>query len=127
MRKYSKRTKSTTRKTYKDYLDFRQEQVNKGYVLQDEMSESSFNELYDRLISAKKNKEIKSGAWQELKKRERYDYSSKRIDNLIVAAREMGNPMTRKQILTSSRQQIDSLYAYIAVTKESGLYGGNYE
>lgn len=127
MRKYTKRVKSTKRKTYQDYLDFRKEQLNKGYVLQEEMSESSFNELYDRLISAKKTGEIKSQAWQELKKRERYDYFNTRIENLVKAAKDRGTPMTRKQILTSSKAEIDKLYEYIAENKESGLYGGDYE
>ena len=62
MRKYTKRIKSTGRKTYADYLNYRSEQEAKGYVLQDVMTKDQFENYYDHLIEAKKAGDLKSGA-----------------------------------------------------------------
>ena len=62
MRKYTKRTKSTNRKTYADYLNYRAEQEAKGYVLRNVMTKDQFENYYDHLIEAKKSGDLKSGA-----------------------------------------------------------------
>ena len=50
MRKYSKRTKSTARKDYKDYIQMRVELENKGYELKSAMSKVQFENYYNSLI-----------------------------------------------------------------------------
>ena len=59
MRTYKKRTKTTSAKTYQDYLRERQILESKGYVLKDKMSLSAFTEYYGRLRIAKREGEIK--------------------------------------------------------------------
>ena len=131
MRKYTKRTKSTKRKTYDDYLAYREQQEAKGYQLQDLMKKDQFEEYYNYLIEAKKAGEIKSGAWQELKRQERYEHSRARLENLKIASRELGlnngKGYSRKQILQLSPDNLNNLYLYIAANKASGLFGGHYE
>ena len=72
MRTYKKRTKTTSAKTYQDYLRERQILESKGYVLKDKMSLSAFTEYYGRLRIAKREGEIKSQPWQYLMSKERY-------------------------------------------------------
>ena len=62
MGKYSKRTKSTARKTYQDYLEARAQLEAKGIELNTIMTEKSFEAVYDRYLKAKKSGEIKSQA-----------------------------------------------------------------
>ena len=62
MGKYSKRTKSTARKTYQDYLEARTQLEAKGIELNTIMTEKSFEAVYDRYLKAKKSGEIKSQA-----------------------------------------------------------------
>ena len=125
---YKKRTKSTKRKSYKDYLDYRAEQIAKGYTLKDLMSEAAFNEYYDILQEAKRSGEIKSGAWQTLKRMERYEASEKRIRVLQKAIENRsGVALSRSKILKLPKSELESLYAYINMTKHTGIYGGDYE
>lgn len=72
MRKYAKRTKSTSAKTYRDYLMERSKLEDKGITLKKVMTERSFNEAYESLRDAKKRGEIKSQPFQELMRKSRY-------------------------------------------------------
>lgn len=127
MRTYKKRTKVTSRKTYKDYLMERKKLIDKGYYLHDAMSEESFNEYYAIVREARKKGEIKSSAWQYLMSRERY-ISYKQAKVFAQAASEMtGKKVSRQQVLRFNKDKINELGAYINLTKETGLYGGQYE
>lgn len=127
-RQYAKRTKSTKSKTYQDYLDMRQELVDKGYSIKDQMSEVSFNNYYDRLKRARKTGELASSPWQELKRRTKYVWSSKQAKYLADAATiKEGRKVTQKEIKQYAQSQIGSLIEFIESNKESGLFGGDYE
>lgn len=126
-RNYKKRTKSTSAKTYKDYLTERKKLIDKGYYLHDAMSETSFNEFYNIVREARRTGEIKSSSWQYLISKERY-ISYKQAKVFAQAASEMeGKKVTRQQALKFDRDKINELGKYIAATKETGLYGGDYE
>lgn len=128
MRKYSKRTKSTARKDYKDYIQMRAELESKGYELKAAMSKEQFENFYSSLREAKKNGEIKSQPWAELKKRERFIHSNRQVKVLANAASKMYNrKVTQQDIYKMSPQQITDIGAFINLTKQTGIYGGDYE
>ena len=155
MGKYSKRTKSTARKTYQDYLEARAQLEAKGIELNTIMTKKSFEAVYDRYLEAKKAGEIKSQAWQHLLSKERLvskaqakvfaiaqteknkeaaiveldkikDYlSDKEYQKKLKKIAKMKTTM--KEAYTFDIDKIRELGAYIAETKETGLYGGKYE
>lgn len=128
MRKYSKRTKSTSRKDYRDYIQMRAELESKGYELKAAMSKEQFENFYSSLREAKKNGEIKSQPWAELKKRERFIHSNRQVKVLASAASKMYNrKVTQQDIYKMSPQQITDIGAFINLTKQTGIYGGDYE
>ena len=170
MRKYSKRTKSTARKTYQQYLEAREKlgykvntinergQKTKSlvrYGLHEAMNERQFNALYDRLLQAKKAGEIKSQAFQELMRREKL-LSTKQARVFAIAQQEKlkeeaitalnrvkdrlsereykaelrrinSDKVTIREALTFDIETIRELAVYIEATKETGIYGGDYE
>ena len=58
-RQYKKRTASTKRKTYVDYISARAELAAKGYQLRKALSPGSFEEKYEGIRRRKKVGEIK--------------------------------------------------------------------
>ena len=128
MRKYSKRTKSTARKDYNDYIQMRVELENKGYELKSAMSKDQFENYYNSLREAKKNGEIKSQPWAELKKRERFVHSNRQVKVLANAASRLYNKkVTQQDIYKMSPSQITDIGVFINLTKQTGIYGGDYE
>ena len=128
MRKYSKRTKSTARKDYNDYIQMRVELENKGYELKSAMSKVQFENYYNSLREAKKNGEIKSQPWAELKKRERFVHSNRQVKVLANAASRLyDRKVTQQDIYKMSPSQITDIGAFINLTKQTGIYGGDYE
>lgn len=126
-RKYSKRTKKTSRKTYQDYLNERASLEIKGYKLKEQMSEESFIQYYDRLIQAKKEGEIKSGAWQTLLEKEKYvSYKQAKVMKLAFE-NKYGTEITTRYIRSMTLEQMKDVWAWIYKTKEKGIYGGHYE
>ena len=100
MRKYSKRTKSTSRKDYKDYIQMRAELESKGYELKAAMSKEQFENFY----------------------------SNRQVKVLANAASKMYNrKVTQQDIYKMSPQQITDIGAFINLTKQTGIYGGDYE
>ena len=128
MRTYKKRTKSTKSKTYKEYLEMRNELAGKGYELKAVLSERQFKEAYDMLKEAKKRGDIKLSPWAELKRRERYITSVKQARVFLKAAEERyGEKFTLAEIYSMTPAQIHLLGDFINRTKDTGLYGGSYE
>lgn len=126
-RKYSKRTKSTKRKTYNDYLKARAELEAKGYALEDVLSKSDFEFYYNRYAIEKKTGKIKSSPFQELMRREKL-LSTKQAKNFAIAYEEkFGEKITLKKAKSLKIDLIRELGAYITATKATGLYGGDYE
>ena len=128
MRKYSKRVKSTSRKSYRDYIEMRAELESKGYELKSVMSKEQFENYYDSLREAKASGEIKSQPSAELKKRERFVHSNKQVKVWAKAASILyERKVTQQDIYKMAPWQITEIGAFINLTKSSGLYGGNYE
>lgn len=155
MRTYKKRTSSTKTKTYQDYLDMRADLLRKGYELKSIMTETQFNQYYKTLSDAKRNGEIKTGAWQTLKAKEKY-ITWKQAKTFALAKTEMTRQLGREELekrkdkLTEKEYErelkiinkikysqkdaqkltpddIREVGKYINSTKASGLYGGDYE
>lgn len=131
-RRYKTRTKSTKSKTYQDYLEMRRERELKGYVLKSEMTKSQFENFYTRLKLAKKNGEIKSQPWQELKVRETY-LSPKQATALSKASKEMKvqGLINKSYSANALRKQATSqtvfyIAQFLSANKGS-LFTGNYE
>lgn len=155
MRKYSKRTKSTARKTYQDYLEARTKLEAKGIELNTIMSKKTFEVVYDRYLKAKKSGEIKSQAWQHLLSKERLISKAQakvfalaqtevnkeaaiiELDNIkdSLTDKEYQKRLkkifkiktTMKEAYTFDINKIRELGTYISENKETGLYGGKYE
>lgn len=126
MRNYKKRTKSTQRKTYADYIQMRSDLESKGYTLQDVMSKESFEEAYENLRNAKRAGEIKSQPWAELKRREAYMFGDKRLKIFRAYAQEMtGEYVSIGEVKRYSKEQIAALGQFISAN--NGLFGGKYE
>ena len=126
-RTYSKRTKSTKRKTYNDYLQARAELEAKGYALEDVLPETQFNAFYNKYIIEKKQGKIKSQPFQELMRREKL-LSSKQAKTFAKAYEEKyGEKITLKKVKSFKIDKIRELGKYIEDTKLTGIYGGNYE
>lgn len=126
-RKYSKRTKSTQSKSYKDYLFERAKLEEKGYYLHPVMSKEEFENEYERFKQAKKAGEIKSQPFQELMRREKY-ITRKQAKIFQQAEYEMSHKkVTLKQVQQFDSDKISVLGTYINRTKVTGLYGGDYE
>lgn len=138
-RKYATRTKSTSRKTYEEYLLMREEQLSKGIQLKEAMSKQSYAMYYNRIANAKKAGEIKSSPWQYIKSKERL-LSSKQAKVFAKALTEkrleeankfalVGNfkKATVSEVYRLGTAEIQAIGAYINKTKETGLYGGDYE
>ena len=126
-RKYSKRTKSTKRKTYKDYLLERSKLEDKGYALEDVLTESEFEAYYNKYSKERKEGIIKSSPFQELMRREKL-LSTKQAKNFALAYEEkFGEKITLKKAKSLKIDIIRELGAYITATKSTGLYGGDYE
>lgn len=128
MRKYTKRTKSTSSKTYTEYLADRNKLEAKGYQLNTVMSKDQFENLYSTLKEARKAGELKSQPYQELLRRERYLASNKQVKVLAKAASILyGKKWTQQMIYRADPLIIAEIGAYINKTKSSGIYGGDYE
>lgn len=131
-RKYNKRIKSTSKKTYKDYLKYRAEKESKGYILKEAMTESEFEQYYEGLRKAKKAGEIKSQAWQYLTHKEIY-LSSKQASKLALASQEMQkeglliNSYNTKTIRMVNKAELSVIGTYLNMNKTADIYGGNYE
>ena len=148
-RKYKKRTASTKRKTYVDYILARAELAAKGYQLRKALSPESFKEKYELLRNAKKAGEIKSQPWDVLMRRERLLISNAQAKNVRLAHIEIlkaslpadEKSQKYKQIMQEikdfrrnvgnvyklSQGDIDAAFEYIEAHKEEGLFGGDYE
>lgn len=126
-RKYAKRTKSTQSKTYNDYLMERAKLEDQGYILHDAMTKREFESYYERLKAAKREGEIKSSPWQELKRRERYITRKQAKIFQQAEYEKTGNKITLKQAQMLDKDRIKELGKFINDTKSSGLYGGDYE
>lgn len=127
MRQYKKRTKTTTSKTYSDYLNKRSELQAKGIVLKDAMTKNEFENYYALLKNAKKAGEIKSQPWQYLVMKERL-VTNKQAKVMAKAASDMlGRKIKVKEIYGMDYAAIADIGYYINQTKQSGLYGGDYE
>lgn len=155
MRTYKKRTKTTSAKTYQDYLRERQILESKGYVLKDKMSLRAFTEYYEKVRIAKRVGEIKSQPWQYLMSKERY-LSRKQAKTFAIADTEIRREqalydlMQRKDTLSPSqftkelnkinkietkikdtysfnKDKVAIIGGFINRTKDTGVYGGDYE
>lgn len=126
-RKYSKRTKKTSRKTYQDYLQERASLEIKGYKLKEQMTEKSFTQFYDRLIQAKREGEIKSGAWQTLLEKEKYVSNNQAKVMKIAFENKYGTKITTRDVRSMTLEQMKDIWAWIYKTKQTGIYGGHYE
>lgn len=131
-RNYSKRTKSTNRKTYTDYMAFREEQLSKGIQLKDAMSEVEFNAVYSQVAKAKKAGQIKSSPWQYLKSKERL-LSSKQAKIFKMAVNQMNkdngleNKIKLSDVYKLNISDIHLIGEYINANKQPGIFGGDYE
>lgn len=131
-RNYAKRTKSTSRKTYADYIAFREEALSKGIQLRTAMSKTEFEQYYNRIANAKKAGEIKSSPWQYIKSKQRL-LSGKQAKTMAKALTEMNrrNGIDQKvKTADAYKLGLADIYvvgAFIQETKEEGLYGGRYE
>lgn len=148
-RQYKKRTASTKRKTYEDYILARAELEAKGYKLRKVLSPEAFEAKYERLARAKKAGEIKSQPWDVLIRRERLLISNAQAKNVRLAHIELlkeqlpadKNSEKYKQIMQEikdfrgtvnnvyklSQSAIDAAFVYIEANKQDGLFGGDYE
>lgn len=114
-------------KTYKDYLDERKNLLRKGYELKDKMSKREFNYYYERLRTAKREGEIKSQPWQTLISKEKL-LTRNQARVFAKATEEMtGKKTTQKAMYKLNKKEISEVGEYIAATKATGLYGGQYE
>lgn len=128
-RKYSKRTKSTKAKTYRDYLAERAKLEAKGITLKEAMTERGFNEYYESLRRAKRDGEIKSQPFQELMRKERY-LTTKQAKVMAKAYEDMTGEKT--SFLKAKKFDVETVWeigAYLnALTdKQRAIYGGVYE
>lgn len=148
-RKYKKRTASTKRKTYEDYILARAEMEAKGYRLRPIKSPEAFEAIYERIARAKRAGEVKSQPWKVLMRRERLIISNAQGRNVRLAHIELlkeqlpqdKNSNEYRQIMqkinsfkrsvsnvyTLSQEEIDKAFAYITANKYGGLFGGDYE
>lgn len=148
-RQYKKRTASTKRKTYVDYIEARAELEAKGYQLREELSPEKFEAKYERLARAKKAGEIKSQPWDVLMRRERLLISNAQAKNVRLAHIELlkeqlpadkNSEEYKKKIkelkefksnvgnvYKLSQSDIAAAFAYIEANKQDGLFGGDYE
>lgn len=137
-RKYTKRTKSTARKTYQEYLFERSKLEDKGYILKPAMTEISFNEQYERMIKGKRANEFASQPFQELMRRERKingakakvfqkAYKEYYSQEEFKDTKYIKKKITLREVQQLSKDEITVLGAFINKTKSTGLYGGDYE
>ena len=148
-RQYKKRTASTKRKTYVDYILARAELEAKGYQLRKVLSPEAFEAKYERLARAKKAGEIKSQPWDVLIRRERLLISNAQAKNVRLAHIELlkeqlpadNKSSEYKKIIQEikdfksnvgnvyklSQSAIDAAFVYIEANKQEGLFGGDYE
>lgn len=114
-------------KTYKDYLKYREEQLKKGYELKEEMDEGAFQQYYDILKENRRLGNINTSAWNELKRKERY--ISEKQSKILRQAYELkyGEKTTLQRIKKASKAEIEELGLFINATKQTGIYGGDYE
>ena len=129
MRAYAKRTKSTSAKTYRDYLMERDSLENKGIALKEVMTERSFNEAYKLFRTAKRAGEIKSQPFQELMRKERY-LTTKQAKVLAKVNEELtGEKTTMATAKTYGQAKVLALGQYInsLPDEDKALYGGKYE
>lgn len=127
-RTYKQNRGSVKAKTYEDYLNMRTEELTKGFLLKTQMTKYQFEELYEHLRAARNSGELKTSAWDWLKKHQRYVVSGKQAKNLQKAYKDVyGRGIKLGDVYRLSVDEANALFAHIAETKESGLYGGNYE
>lgn len=124
-RNYSKRTKSTNRKTYADYIAYREEQLSKGIQLRKAMSEGQFNAVYDQYARAKRRGKIKSSPWQHLKQKERL-ISSRKQAKLVQKSFELISGGQNKPTLSAmyklNEDELAAIAQFFEMTKSSELY-----
>jgi hypothetical protein len=134
-RKYNKRTRSTKRKTYNEYLEMRKQLAAKGKQLKSAMSEESYYMYYERLKNARKAGEFKISVWDEMKRKQTL-LSAKQAKTYAKALQlwtEQNNmnvsgiKFTATDAYALNPEMLTLLGQFINATKHTGVYGGNYE
>lgn len=127
-RAYKQNRRSVKAKTYEDYLNMRTEELTKGYLLKSPLTRTQFETLYETVRAARNSGELKTSAWDWIKKHQRFVVSGKQAKNLQKAYKDVyGRGIKLGDVYRLSADEVNILFAHIAETKESGLYGGNYE
>lgn len=128
MRKYKKNRKSVKAKTYKDYLEARQQYIDKGFNVKSALSKGAFDQVYKALREARNAGEINTSAWDYLIKHQRYVGSGKQARNFQKAYKMVyGRGITLSGVYKLDTKTIQELSEFITEHKEEGIFGGDYE
>lgn len=128
MRKYKENRKSVKAKTYKDYLEARQQYIDKGFNVKSALSKGAFDQVYKALREARNAGEINTSAWDYLIKHQRYVVSGKQARNFQKAYKMVyGRGITLSGVYKLDTKTIQELSEFITDHKEEGIFGGYYE
>ena len=128
MRKYKENRKSVKAKTYKDYLEARQQYIDKGFNVKSALSKGAFDQVYKALREARNAGEINTSAWDYLIKHQRYVVSGKQARNFQKAYKMVyGRGITLSGVYKLDTKTIQELSEFITEHKEEGIFGGDYE
>ena len=128
MRKYKENRKSVKAKTYEDYLEARQQYIDKGFNVKSALSEGAFDRVYKALRKARNVGEINTSAWDYLIKHQRYVVSGKQARNFQKAYKMVyGRGITLSGVYKLDKKTIQELTEFIDDHKEEGIFGGDYE
>lgn len=128
MRKYKENRKSVKAKTYKDYLEARQQYIDKGFNVKSTLSKEAFDQVYTALRMARNAGELKTSAWDHLMKHQRYIVSGKHARNYQKAYKMVyGRGITLSGVYKLDTKTIQELSEFITEHKEEGIFGGDYE
>lgn len=128
MRKYKENRKSVKAKTYKDYLEARQQYIDKGFNVKSALSKGAFDQVYKALREARNAGEINTSAWDYLIKHQRYVVSGKQARNFQKAYKMVyGRGITLSGVYKLDTKTIQELSEFITEHKEEGIFGGAYE
>lgn len=128
MRKYKENRKSVKAKTYKDYLEARQQYIDKGFNVKSALSKGAFDQVYKALREARNAGELKASAWDYLIKHQRYVVSGKQARNFQKAYKMVyGRGITLSGVYKLDTKTIQELSEFITEHKEEGIFGGDYE
>lgn len=127
-------------KTYDDYVRFYQDEMAKGWTMNEMLDERGFDFLYKTLRQARKDKLIKTDAWAELKKRSRYLWSSnsRKVKLFKTAAQHMVDKgeltlpngkkkVTEEFIKKASKDLLRVIGERASAEWKEGLIGADYE